>query len=172
MSEDLIEAAARGDYWRVKELLDRGAHVNTRDKHGETPLHHAAWMGHLDVAELLLDRGAEVDARDNYGSTPLHHAARGGRLKVVKLLLDRGADVNARNKAGWTPLDLARAGGHKKVVELLESARGGSRARVGRGDVAGTPPAGVVDPASAVLWVERAIERGRELLREATSHKP
>ncbi|QOJ78899.1 ankyrin repeat domain-containing protein [Infirmifilum lucidum] len=86
VDRELLEAAARGDYGKVKELLDRGADVNTRDKYGWTPLHYAADGGHLEVARLLLDRGADVNTRDNDGRTPLDLARAMGHKEVVELL--------------------------------------------------------------------------------------
>jgi ankyrin repeat protein len=34
-----------------------GADVESKERHGDTPLHVAAWHGHVNVARLLLDRG-------------------------------------------------------------------------------------------------------------------
>lgn len=34
---------------------------------GETPLHHAAFFGHLAVPKLLLKHGAKVDSQNNNG---------------------------------------------------------------------------------------------------------
>ncbi len=31
---------------------------------GKTPLHHASFVGWVEVVQLLLDKGAEVDARN------------------------------------------------------------------------------------------------------------
>ena len=57
-------------------LIDRGADVGARDKHGKTPLHEAARYSKTPaVAALLIDRGADVGARNKYGETPLHEAA-------------------------------------------------------------------------------------------------
>ena len=39
---------------------------------GATPLHRAAYAGHLDVVSMLVDAGAETSTRDRDGETALH----------------------------------------------------------------------------------------------------
>jgi len=56
---DMLRAASRGGIlWLVKDMLAKGAGVNTGD-FGDTPLHDAAMMGHADVVKLLLAHGAK-----------------------------------------------------------------------------------------------------------------
>ena len=53
-------------------VLDRGARVNCKGRHGYTALHLAASVGDAEVVRLLLDRGADGNIRDNYGRTPMN----------------------------------------------------------------------------------------------------
>lgn len=55
---ELLSAARDGDESVVKRLLEQGAEVNSRDRSGLTPLHHAARNGHIAVIELLSARGS------------------------------------------------------------------------------------------------------------------
>lgn len=54
----------------------RGAHIDVRNKKGNTPLWLAANGGHFDVVQLLEQSGADVDAADNRKITPLMAAFR------------------------------------------------------------------------------------------------
>jgi len=107
-------------------LLSRGVDPNTRDVHGLTLLHAAAWCGDESAAELLLKAGADPNARDAEGNTPLHVAARRMFPQVALLLLKHGADPNAANARGETPLHIAARGdkytigsGNYAVVSIL-----------------------------------------------------
>ena len=121
----LLQAAEDGDAGLVCELLQQGADVGARDRSGDTPLHWAAWHGHLEVVKYLLSRGdVDANARDRWGNTPLHNAALKGHLEVVKYLLSRGdVDANVFRFSSYvgTPLDLAARYGHLEVVKYLLS---------------------------------------------------
>jgi ankyrin repeat protein len=130
----------------VELLLAKGANVNARDNHGQTPLLVVTDFGNLvwgilgtvaseeesqkvdwkkikerrkELVELLLTNKADVNAKDNDGETPLHFAAQEYDKDVAELLLAHKAKINAKNKDGETPLLLAASDGHKDVAELL-----------------------------------------------------
>ena len=89
----------------VRELLQREANKNARSNDGGTPLHKAAYRGHLNVVRELLQRGANINARNHDGLTPLHKAAYRGRPNVVRELVRHGAKISTRNTNGRTPLN-------------------------------------------------------------------
>jgi ankyrin repeat protein len=129
-SKAILRAARSGDAERVRELLATDPSLaNARDKDGSTPLHCAAWKGHLAVAELLLDAGADVNARnqnEHYGDTPLHAAAHGNQRAVAELLIERGADVRAVSCNGRTPLEETTIHNASAVAKLLNRHGAGS----------------------------------------------
>ena len=118
----ISEAAASGDVETVRDLLDQDPMlVHSRSRTGWTPLHVAAYYGHLELAKLLLARGADVQApaRDSVGDTPLLKAVIGQRVEMVELLLAHHADVRTPNLADATPLHKAAVYGDPAITQLL-----------------------------------------------------
>ena len=93
LAEGLALAAHLGRAAACELLLDHGADPARAPLYGLTPLHFAASMGHLEVAELLVQRGAPLDARDSlHEGTPLGWAMHNqhGDERLLRLL---GGDV-------------------------------------------------------------------------------
>ena len=81
----------------VRELVARGAAVDSGINDGSTPLYIASQYGRVAIARELLVRGADVNAHDDSGSTSLHAASFSGHAEVLRELLKRdGANVDAR----------------------------------------------------------------------------
>ncbi|XP_038154039.1 ankyrin repeat domain-containing protein 49 [Cyprinodon tularosa] len=81
--------------------------VHYCDEDGYTPLHRAAYSGHLEVVRTLLAAGSTVNHRTIDGWTPLHSACRWSHVAVASCLLQHGAQLNAQTNGGLTPLHLA-----------------------------------------------------------------
>ena len=75
------------------------------DQDADTPLHHAAWGGYIEICQLLIKQNTDINVQNMSGNTPLHCAARNGHLEVVKCLIKHKANVNIKNNNGWTPLN-------------------------------------------------------------------
>ena len=123
----LLEAANCGDIERAVQLLREGALVHAGDSNNQymTPLHHAAYEGHVELAQVLVgEEGAEVDRTTLGGETALHKAVQGLGYRVwqgngsgvfqplaahdtepvmVQALLRLGADPNARSGLAGCP---------------------------------------------------------------------
>lgn len=100
---ELHVAAIKGNYRKVKLLIDQGHPVNVRDTAGWTPLHEACNHGYVDIVNILLDFGADINDKGGPccdGITPLHDAAINGQLEVVDVLIKRGASVLVLNDFG------------------------------------------------------------------------
>jgi len=135
---DVFEAAAVGETERLRALVaDDPELVAAWSEDGFTPLHLAAYFGHVDGVRLLLEAGAEVGAvaRNDLGVQPLNSAAasqvESARVAVAGLLLDAGADPNAEIAGGYRPLDAAQQNGDEELAALLRD----------RGGTSLTPPA-------------------------------
>ena len=105
VSDEFYSAIRNNDLARLQSLIAGGADVNTRDRHMETPLMYAAYVGSLDAMKLLLQDGASVDAQSQSGATALIWSATD--LPKVRLLIDHGANVNLATKRRRTALLVA-----------------------------------------------------------------
>ena len=83
----LISAADRGCEALARQLLDAGASLLARDRHGDMALAHAARGGQIKLVELFLAAGAPIDARNVEGGTALYAAADAQKPSTVALLL-------------------------------------------------------------------------------------
>ena len=83
----LIELAARrgADPQVIKFLLGLGVSANFKEeKSGNTPLHHACWLGRADLVQALLEASPDLNAVNRNGETPLRTA--------INVLLLNGLD--------------------------------------------------------------------------------
>ena len=120
----LDKAIQAGSLAAVCFFIDSGeCAVNADDYFGNTPLHHAAKRGRLDVLELLLLHGADAASINNLGQTPLHNAAQSlsGEECAVVLgkLLYHGAAVNDVDHDEMTPLHHAVSNLNFSGADLL-----------------------------------------------------
>ena len=95
---DAAGAAGRdGNIEAVKQHLTAGTDVDARDAEDKTPLQHAAYWGHKEIAELLIAKGADVNAKDNTGTTTLDWAKY--KPEIADLLRKHGGKTGEELKA-------------------------------------------------------------------------
>ena len=82
----LIMVSEMGTPDRVRRLLDDGLATANTPSAKTTPLHAAAYYGHVEIAQLLLDRGANPKATNVDGKTPLDVARERGHTRLADLL--------------------------------------------------------------------------------------
>jgi ankyrin repeat protein len=98
----LADAAENNNMNAVRLMLAAGWPTDVRGHLGATPLHHAAWLGNVEMVRELLRHGAPVDVRDGtFDGAPidwsLHGARRSWRkdtgdyVGTVEALLDAGS---------------------------------------------------------------------------------
>jgi ankyrin repeat protein len=127
-------------YETIKTLLEHGAAVNHKDKHGRAALHKAAMYSGEKVINLLISYGADVNARDEHQSTPLHQTAMLYNIEGAKALVEHGADIFAKNYHDYrkpppdgrlrppsrrtmnkTAKEIALTMGHKEIAQYLQT---------------------------------------------------
>jgi len=118
----LVRAAEAGDMAALRQLLDAGVEVDTRDARHRTALLAATHADRIEVARLLIERGADVNAKDEMQDSPFLYAGAQGRLEILRMTLAAGADLKSTNRYGGTALIPAAHHGHVETVrELLKT---------------------------------------------------
>ncbi|XP_022083401.1 oxysterol-binding protein-related protein 1-like [Acanthaster planci] len=131
--ERLLYASRHGDCQTVEQLLEWNSedaiqlNINCKGTSkanlGWSPLHLAAYFGHVEVATLLLSYNADVNIVNNSGDTPLHRAAFTGRHELVALLIQYGADVTIVNGEGHMARDITHGDEVQKMLIATEQAQ-------------------------------------------------
>jgi len=104
----LTYAAANGNEFMIKCILQAGGDINSRDYLNKTPLMYAvSKAGNLKIVELLLQAGANPAAIDNQHNSVLMYAVLYGDLSIVEMLLKKNHNMNLVNSAGLNVLNLA-----------------------------------------------------------------
>jgi ankyrin repeat protein len=122
----LHAAVHQEDLDLVVLLLERGADMESRDRHDQTALYVASSCGYAEVVRSLIDRGADLNVEcGNRGGwfkakwTPLHVASKNGWLEVAGLLLVHGTGVNHQDNWGKSALHIASRHASSNLVRLL-----------------------------------------------------
>ena len=116
----LVSAVRDGDVPGLRVLLQAPLDVDAAQPDGATALHWAAYLDHVQAAELLLAAGAAPDVANELGVTPLYLACENANAALVRALLAAGASPNVALPSGETALmTAARTGNPGAVAALL-----------------------------------------------------
>lgn len=91
----------------VRQQINQGFDVDTKDKSGETALHVAVQHGNLEIVRFLLDKGAKINIKDKEKRTAILMIADSfadDKRKIARLLISNGANVDAQNDDNETLL--------------------------------------------------------------------
>ncbi|KAJ5764963.1 hypothetical protein N7520_004522 [Penicillium odoratum] len=103
----------------VRLLLDKGARVNAKTKHGSTAL-HVVHHKSTTIAQILLEHGADLSLEDENGQTPLQEAAANGGEEMVKFFLRyQGLESDAKKWIQQAQFYNAVLEGDEDTVGLL-----------------------------------------------------
>jgi hypothetical protein len=116
----LVNAAARDELGKVKELLAAGLDVNILDADTDTTaLMEAVDNGNQEMVVVLLNAGADVNAKNKFGGTALLMLREQATDEIVRTLITAGAKVNVKDAEGNTPLMIAASLGNAPVLQAL-----------------------------------------------------
>lgn len=119
----LFEAVRKGDFDKVKLLINAEVDVNAQDVNGDTSIILAARAGNLKILQLLVENGADINSQDNkYLGTALHWAIKRRPVKyldIMKYLISKDANLELCNEDGNTPIIFAAQEAELEAVKLL-----------------------------------------------------
>ena len=114
------DAAREGDLVGMRAQLDAGTDVNAEDRHGWTPLHHAAFKDQKESADFLITEGANVNAKargNDYQFKRLYEYF--DQQFMTEVVVKFNAEEYAKGNTGWTPLHAAASKGNLGIVKIL-----------------------------------------------------
>jgi len=117
--EIAVQALAKKDVNKLRDLLAADLDVNAQDASGKTLLMEAvSWGGGdgiLEVLELLIEYGADIDLADNNGHTALWYAQHIPTIDKDKKIrtLEVYQQIKAINRAGSYSVERIKRGGRR-----------------------------------------------------------
>jgi len=87
ITANLHYAAEIGSVEIIKDFLERGADINSKDEYGRAPIHYAVIYGHVNAVKFLLEQpGILIDIKDNSDQEPLFYAKNNDHKNIESLL--------------------------------------------------------------------------------------
>ena len=119
-------AAYAGDYYALKELVDRGVDLYRVSDDGlrpidemRYPLQSAVVLDDVELLNMYLDEGHDVNYPDADGNRAVHLAAQLGNLPMLKILQEHDADLEAAGAKGYRPIHFSAEAGHIETSQFL-----------------------------------------------------
>ena len=119
LNNALLDASWENDINKVKELVYKGADVNTKTYDNTSPLHFACANNNMEMVKIFIFKGAELDAFDYNKKTALILCAELGLDSIGEFLILNGADINKKNKKGKDALYTSTENGYYLFSDLL-----------------------------------------------------
>jgi len=119
------DLAKQGDVLGTEIMFERGHYIDLKNEIGKTPLHIAAFFGHIDIVRFLVENGADINKEiESSGQTALYMAVLQNHYQIIRYLIKNGAFVNVTDKiTGKTLLHIAAKKGDVQMTGILISAK-------------------------------------------------
>lgn len=109
----------------IKLLVENGARIHP-DHDGETAVHFAAALGHLDILRYFVAQVYQglFNAHTNIMGSPLFRSVISGSKDVVQFMMSHGADPHQTDYTGFTILSYAAVANNIDLVKFLHGVVG------------------------------------------------
>lgn len=124
MKQEWEQAIRSGDSALVRKLIEQGADIDSKDRHGQTALMVAAMRGRAAIVQVLVENGVDLNHTAKYNLSALMLAVINGHAEIVQILVEAGAGQEIRGTgapgfSGFTALELAERAGREEIAEIL-----------------------------------------------------
>lgn len=107
------------DHEKVRQLVEDGAYIDSRDREKRTALSLAIAKKDVKTAQYLLSKGANTGLRDDNGMSAAMIACAVGATEIVSALVRENADITTAHYKGETPIVMAAREGYTDTVIVL-----------------------------------------------------
>lgn len=121
VSQELIDAAKKGDLKKAKEALEYGAYTEFHDlDSGHATLVCAIIGGNIEIVKLILaDEMTSQNKGGRKGITPMMAAAHLNRIDIIELLLEHNAWIETWDDRGTPSTAYACKEGCEQALTML-----------------------------------------------------
>ena len=120
-SDSIHIACLYGDIKKIREFLNSGVNINSKDFSNKTPLMYAAEDGAIEILDYLLKNGANINDIDIRGESALMIALKNHNIRAAKFLIESGADLSIINEEDKNILTIAKEIDSKEIIELINN---------------------------------------------------
>ncbi len=117
----LQSALLHKDFALANWLIQKGAELNTTNKHYEPVIITATRLENIEQVEQILFHHANPNVTNGEGNTALHIASQKDHRPIIIRLLEKGADPHIKNRVGQTAISIANQNRQDSLAKLLAS---------------------------------------------------